>query len=244
MDNRFQNQEKYIRYIAFFAARLEFGREQILNFISSQALKYVKRENELPSTRIFKEAFEIDKALYHDGYRSCYSFYQKIMSDFNIKDLDDIDVSRNIHDKSVVKVSEQLSSINEANKLYTYSQIYKNFTCQTYLSFGLSKTVTKELSKLRISAHDLMIKRGGYFRPVIPRNQRVRLNCEQVEDEIHFMLFCSKFKDLRILFRRLNIHTHDLRSNTIEVFSVFSKLLNPTNVKETKYICNYILPMQ
>ena len=51
------------------------------------------------------------------------------MPDFNIKDLDDIDVSQINHNKSVVEVSEQLSSINEANKLYTYSKIYKNFTC-------------------------------------------------------------------------------------------------------------------
>ena len=130
----------------------------------------MKIVNELPSTCILKEAFEVDKALYHDGYRSCYSFYQKIMSDFNIKDLDDIDVSKIIHNKSVVKVSEQLSSINEGNKLYTYSKIYKNFTCQAYLSFGLSKTVIKELSKLRVSAHGLLIERGRYLRPVIPRN--------------------------------------------------------------------------
>ena len=162
-----------------------------MNFINSQAIKYAKRVNKLPSTRILKEAFEVDKVLYHDGIRSCYSFYQKIMSDLNIKDLDNIDVTQIIRNKSVVEVSELLSSINEAYKLNTYSKIYKNFTCQTYLSFGLSKTVTKELSKLRISAHDLMIERGRYFRPVIPRNQRVCLNCEQVEDEIHFMLFCS-----------------------------------------------------
>ena len=42
------------------------------------------------------------------------------MSDFNIKDLDDINVSQIIHNKSVGEESEQLSSINEANKLYTY----------------------------------------------------------------------------------------------------------------------------
>ena len=97
------------------------------------------------------------------------------------------------------------------------------------------------LAKLRISAHELMIETGRYFRPVIPRHQRVCLNFEQVEDEILFMLFCSKFKDLRILlFQRLNIHTHDLRPNTVEAFSVFSKQLNPTNEKETKYIYYYI----
>ena len=224
-----------------FAARLEFGRDRILNFINSQALKYVKRISELPSTRILKETFEVDKALNRDGYRSCYSSYQKIMSDFNFKDLDDIDFPQIIHNKSVEEVSSQLRSINDANKLYTYSKIYNNFTCQTYLSFGISKALTKELSKLRISAHDLKIEKGRYFRPVIPRNQRLCSNCDQIEDEIHFVLFCNKFKDLRtLLFQRLNIHIHDLKPNTVEAFTVFSKLLNPTNEKETKDICNFI----
>ena len=49
------------------------------------------------------------------------------------------------------------------------------------------------------------------------------------------------FKDLRtLLFQRLNIHIHDLRPNTMEAFTVFSRLLNPTNEKETKDICNFI----
>ena len=122
--------------------------DRILNFINSQALKYVKSINELPSTRILKETFEVDKALNRDGYRSFYSSYQKIMSDFNFKDLDDIDFLQIFHNKSVEEVSAQLRSINDANKLHTYSKIYNNFTCQTYLSSGLSKALTKELSKL------------------------------------------------------------------------------------------------
>lgn len=163
------------------------------------------------------------------------------MSDFNCKDLDDIDFPQIIHNKSVEEVSAQLRSFNDANKLYTFSKIYNHFTCQTYLSFGLSKALTKELSKLRISVHDLMTEKGRYFRPVIPRNQRLCSSCEQVEDEIHFVLFCNKFRDLRtLLFERLNIHIHDLRPNTMAAFNVFSKLLNPTNEKETKDICNFV----
>ena len=89
--------------------------------------------------------------------------------------------------------------------------------------------------------HDLKIEKGCYFRPVIPRNQRLCSNCDQIEDEIHFVLFCNKFKDLRtLLFQRLNIHIHDMKPNTVEAFTVFSKLLNPTNEKETKDICNFI----
>ena len=104
-----------------FAARLEFGRNRILNFINFQALKYVNRINELPSTRILREIFEVDKALNRVGYRSFYSSYQKSMSDFNFKDLDDIVFPQIIHHKSVEEVSAQLRSVKDANKLYTYS---------------------------------------------------------------------------------------------------------------------------
>ena len=43
-----------------------------------------------------------------------------------------------------------------------------------------------------------------------------------------------------LLFQRLNIHIYDLRPNTMETFTVFSELLNQTNEKETKDICNII----
>ena len=108
-----------------------------------------------------------------------------------------------------------------------------------YLGWGPSLSGAKmSWNRYLDHAHDLMIERGHYFKPVIPRNQRVCLNCEQVEEEIHFMLFWSKFKDLRILLlaRRLNIHTHDLRPNTVEAFSVFSKLLNLTKEKDDIYL--------
>ena len=108
----------------------------------------MKRVNELPSTRILKEAFEVGKALYHGGYKSCYSSYRKILSDFNIKDLDDNDFPQIIHNASVEEC--QLSSVQSMmliSFIYLYSKIYNNFTCQTYLSFDLSEAVTKELSK-------------------------------------------------------------------------------------------------
>ena len=64
---------------------------------------------------------------------------------------------------------------------------------------------------------------------------------EQVEDEMHLMLFCSKFKDLKILlFQRLNIHTHDLRPNMVKAFSVLIRQMK----KEKKNVPVTIFPMQ
>ena len=59
---------------------------------------------------------------------------------------------------------------------------------------------------MKINGHDLLIERGRYFRPRIPREQRICVQCGQVEDEEHFFLLCIKYTNLRItLFNKLNL---------------------------------------
>ena len=75
-----------------------------------------------------------------------------------------------------------------------FSYLYNEFCLQTYLSFGLPKRITKELTKNRIRSHDLLIERGRYFRPKIPRKERKGDVCQIVEEEEHFMcFFCFVF---------------------------------------------------
>ena len=89
----------------------------------------------------------------------------------SVTNLDCGDVSHNI--------SKKYCQIND-NKLLTYSKIYDSFRLQSYLSFGLPKSLTKEITKKkkkkkknRISAHDLLTEHGRYFRSRIPREQRI-----------------------------------------------------------------------
>ena len=59
-----------------------------------------------------------------------------------------------------IDMNNELSRLRaqpHANKLHTFSNIYSDFSLQKYLSFGLPKDKTKGLSKLRISAHDLLV---------------------------------------------------------------------------------------
>ena len=92
----------------------------------------------------------------------------------------------------------------------TYSKLYDRL--QFYLLFGFPKSLTKELTKNRISVRDLLIERGRYFRLKIPREQRICVQCNLVEDEEHFFLrvFCSKY----ILFNKLHLNIPVLRHNT------------------------------
>ena len=223
-----------------FAARLEFGRGRILNFINMISLKYIKRINELPTTRLLKEVFEVDKSLHAGGHRSSYTYYDKLISKLNIQNLEEADISQSISDYCTNEVNSQLSALTIDNKLYTYSKLYDDYSFQTYLTYAIPKSVTREQAKLRISAHDLMIERGRYFRPRLSREQRVCPECNQVEDEIHFMLFCNKYKDLGISLLQIFACDIDLRPNSDEAFDIFSRLVNPSSLIETKAVCSYV----
>ena len=126
------------------------------------------------------------------------------------------------------------------NNLSTFSYLYNEFCLQTYLSFGLPKRITKELTKIRISSHDLLIERGRYFRPKIPRKERKCDICQLVEDEEYFMFF---FNDLRSdHFEKLGIlRTYqELKPNSHESISVLNKILNQQNVDNVKLISTFI----
>ena len=55
---------------------------------------------------------------------------------------------------------------------YPVCKCYKEFNLQKYLDFNLPKSLVKNLTKLRISAHTLLIEKGRYRRPKLPRDLR------------------------------------------------------------------------
>ncbi|MEW8548168.1 MAG: reverse transcriptase domain-containing protein, partial [Candidatus Thiodiazotropha sp.] len=228
------------------ASRLEFGREPTINFIYSQVFKYYTRLCQLPDNRLLKEVFELDKSLFHDGYRSWYSSMQTSMEKMSITDLDaqSSNISKIISSKYSSRINKELTVLRNQvhdNKLNTFSQIYTQFSLQNYLTFGLPKSKTKELSKLRISSHDLLIERGRYFRPKVPRENRLCMTCNKIEDEEHFMIYCSRFSMIRNdLFTRMNIDCNDVKPNTGASSIILNRLLNPANIEETKFVCNFI----
>ena len=188
---------KYLLGVHKKASRLEFGREPIFIFICSQSFKYYSRLSQLPDDRLLKEAFELDKTLFQDGYRSWYSCIHNLMQKFLITEAE-VKAS-NISDiflaRYSIDMNNELSRLRaqpHANKLHTFSNIYSDFSLQKYLPFVLPKNKSKGLSKLRISAHVLLVERGRYFRPQIPRDQRVCATCNKLEDEEHFILYCAK----------------------------------------------------
>ncbi len=57
------------------------------------------------------------------------------------------------------------------NKLRTYMKFKYSFKYKNHLSIMTKFDSRKIFTKLRISAHDLLIERGRYRQPKVPRGQ-------------------------------------------------------------------------
>jgi hypothetical protein len=65
-------------------------------------------------------------------------------------------------------------------KLNTFAKCYKEFNLQKYLDFNIPKSLVKNITKLRISAHTFLIEKGRYRRSKLPRDLR---QCKMYKDK-------------------------------------------------------------
>ena len=102
------------------------------------------------------------------------------------------------------------SNSDHGNKLRTYRLFKSNFCFEKYLEWGDYRK-RKNITRFRLSAHDLEIEKGRYTG--VKAHQRFcKLCSSEVEDEIHFLLKCSALDTTR--------------SSFIENIKVIIKILN------------------
>jgi hypothetical protein len=191
------------------------------------------------------EVYEVDKSLFIDGHRSWQKFIYNSLQNLNLTSLDfDINKINQLltdqHYNVILNKLQHLSTQEHDNKLFFFANIYpKDFILQDFLSLKLPVNITRELSKLRLSSHSLLIEKGRYFRLKIKRENRLCSQCNQIEDEQHFLIHCTKFANVRkLLLKKLNINLQDLCSS--EYMKTITRLLNPNSIDDTMNICHYI----
>ena len=103
-----------------------------------------------------------------------------------------------------------------------------------YLYKVLNKKCRNAISKLRLSSHPLLVETGRYTG--VPREQRKCTLCElnDIEDEYHFVLRCSKYQTLR------DVYIPRYYSRNSSMFK-FIKLLNCDKVKTLNNLAVYII---
>ena len=89
------------------------------------------------------------------------------------------------------------ANINNSSRLSMYSRYKHDFQLESYLDTIHDKKFKIALKKFRLSSHDLAIERGRFEN--IPRDERICRYCNlnMIENEYHFLLVCSLYRDLR-----------------------------------------------
>ena len=96
-----------------------------------------------------------------------------------------------------------INNLNNSQKLVFKNQNF--IRTRTLLECYKKCEIKINSFKLRVSNHDLMIERGRYHKPKVPREQRLCFFCrdignKQVEDEMHFLCECPAYEIFREQF--------------------------------------------
>ena len=85
-------------------------------------------------------------------------------------------------------------------KLRTYKTFKTDMRIEPYLNHKLSKSFYTSIARFRLSSHNLNIELGRHKRPYVPVEERIcdKCNSGHVEDEIHCLLICTKWKNSRV----------------------------------------------
>ena len=91
-------------------------------------------------------------------------------------------------------------SNNSEIELLSKNRLYRHLALDNifYLSNLQNDFIRIALTKLRLGSHNLLIERGRWNNTAF--ENRKCLLCDEIEDEYHFVVVCTKFHDLRIKY--------------------------------------------
>ena len=191
-----------------FAVLSELGRFPLHFDIVKSIVRYWQRleclEENQTEFPLLVNAYKHSKKLHIDNKSSWYSSLQIILE--NIPELktclnNKAKASKHALHKilkgTYIKLwCENLNCFKDG-KLRTYVKIKQQYGFENYLSIIKNFELRRCLSKFRISSHHLQIEVGRY--QGTPAHMRLCSKCDlnEVDDEIHFLFKCTKFKDER-----------------------------------------------
>ena len=160
-----------------------------INVILS-VFKYASRLHKLPAGSLLKAAYTLNIEMDKTGVKSWYTGFKHLLQ--NITDRNEND----IHNMSTSEILELCKHVfvnnwhntisRDTSKLKLYSDFKSNIFFEQYLNDVNNFKFRQSLTKVRISAHQLEIEKGRYYRPVIARELRL---CKFAHKELVMMKF-------------------------------------------------------
>ena len=130
-------------------------------------------------------------------------------------------------------------TIHHSKKLQFYSLFKHDYKISSYLDLIRNSTNRKDLVKIRISNHKLMIETGRYNQT--SRNDRFCPICNSgiIEDEFHFLFHCPKYSIPREKFYN-QIQQNFVDFNQLSYTELIIKLMNSQNFSVNSHLLKFV----
>ena len=179
--------------------------------VSKQRLEacrmYFKLEN-ITEQRLVKKVFQWSSTHGMSWERRFRSFIDNIglqhlldRSDMSLKSkLKCVKEKLNVIDSDTWK-SKLWNDVSQenGNKLRTYRLYKTDLIAENYVKLNMERSHRRILAKFRSGSLPLQVETGRYKKPKVPLENRICKFCSDntVEDEMHFLISCDFYSDLR-----------------------------------------------
>ena len=175
------------------------------------AILYFIRLNSMPTGSLVKSVFLELKHLHNMGVNTWYSkvielarYYKIDPLMFTYCDRTKLEVKTITKNIFIQKWTADLQNVALNPSLRTYNLFKKNFVTEPYLSLIKKPKYLIAFSRFRAGSHILEVERGRYTNPRTPINQRLCIICQELEDELHFLIECRIYENERtLLFNKI-----------------------------------------
>ena len=153
----------------------------------------------MDDSRITKHAFNMD-------YRNCRNNGCDEIKEIFLK----IDIIENFNNRLPVNLTNAKSAIEDyyklewsekliqSTKLRTYRLFKRVFEQESYLKLNLKRHERSLLAQLRCGILPIRVETGRYVGETPDQSLCILCDSDSVEDEIHFVLKCSLYHDIRL----------------------------------------------
>ena len=180
------------------------GRFSIKIDIDMKILKYWIHLDSLDDNKIVKQAFLMSRTQSDSRHKSFHSYIRGLLHNIGRPKTEilyplNFNINNGVNKLKEKYINLWRQKLQNSEKLSFYKEIKIKYEPENYLMSERNISFRKEVTKLRISNHDLMIERGRYFSPKLPRDERFCSTCSdnKIEDEKHFIIDCDFYNQER-----------------------------------------------
>lgn len=186
--------------------RLELGRVPLTLSIMKNTLNYFVKLGKEKEGSLLNHALMSEKELYDQGlegwYSTVFTIGENVSQTLPVCRDSTNTIMNNLfekHDQQCMESMTHSRTEGQGNKLRTYRLFKRDMGCESYIvDVNLTWIKKRIIARFRLSDHKLKIETGRHCRPRVPPEQRTCSHCTNcVEDELHFIVRCPLYRDLR-----------------------------------------------